>query len=523
MAYIRPANAIISLSDKSGLSELSEGLIRHGINIFSTGGTAAVLKNLDCPVTDISTYTKSPEIMNGRLKTLHPKIHGGLLGRRDKDNAVMLENEIEGIDLLFVNFYPFERVLEQHSEDFEKIIESIDIGGPAMVRSAAKNFSSVGVVVDTNDYELIVEQLDKNSGKISFETRLYLAKKAFTHISGYDAAISNFFSSANWREESLEEFPETITVQHVDGLIMRYGENPHQKACFYKEKNPPEGSISKARKKQGKDLSFNNISDSDVAWACVSALLKPACVIVKHGNPCGVAQSSDLVSSYRMAYSTDPSSAFGGIVSFNRRVNEDLAKLLLEQQFLEVLLAPSFSEEAMDVLATKENVRVLELPTLVLDRKLLDYRKVAGGLLVQELDQSEDLAKNFELVTNIAPSDSQHEDLSLAWNVSKFVKSNAIVLTNGGMTYGIGAGQTSRVMSLRVAIMKAADEGLSLKSSCLASDAFFPFRDSVDIAAKAGIGAIIQPGGSLRDEEVIRAANEAGIAMLLTGKRHFRH
>ena len=523
MVDIRPANAIISVSDKAGLKELSSGLTRHGIKILSTGGTSIALRNLDFPVTEISAYTESPELMNGRLKTLHPKIHGGLLARRDQDNAEMLENEIEGIDLLFVNFYPFERVREKHASNFERIIENIDIGGPAMVRSAAKNFSSVGVVVDTSDYELIVEQLDKNSGKISLEIRLYLAKKAFTYISRYDAAISNFFSSANWRGETIKEFPDTITLQHVDGLTMRYGENPHQEACFYTDPHPPQGSIPKARQKQGKPLSFNNVADSDVAWACVSALSKPACVIVKHGNPCGVAESLDLISSYRMAYSSDPSSAFGGIVSFNGPINEDLAKLLLEKQFLEVLLGPSFSEEALAVLATKENVRVLELPTLAPDRKLFDYKKVVGGLLVQELDQSSHLPENFKLVTDTEPSDSQYQDLNLAWNVSKFVKSNAIVLTKGGMTSGIGAGQTSRVMSLRVAIMKAADEGISLRSSCLASDAFFPFRDSVDIAAEAGIGAIIQPGGSLRDEEVIRAANDAGIAMLFTGRRHFRH
>ena len=523
MAYIRPLSAIISVFDKAKLATISEGLIRHGIEILSTGGTFGALKKLGYSVKEISSYTNSPEIMDGRLKTLHPRIHGGLLGRREVDKEVMSEQGIKAIDILVVNFYPFERVVEENSHHFDKIIENIDIGGPAMVRSAAKNFSSVAVVVDTNDYELILDELDKYEGKIRLETRFYLAKKAFNLIARYDAAISNFFSSANWNEREIEEFPETVTIQYDAGIRMRYGENPHQQAAFYSEKASPEGSISSGNQIQGKQLSFNNIADADAAWTCVSSFERPACAIVKHGNPCGVSVSDDLCVAYLEAFSSDPTSAFGGVLGFNGEVDKRLAELVLEKQFVEVLLAPSFSDKALSVLSRKENVRLIKLSLFRPNEGNRDYKKVSGGLLIQDLDYSVGVGQDYKVVTERNPSNSEYEDLVFAWNVGKFVKSNAIVLARDAMTLGIGAGQTSRVMSLRIALLKAEDEAFSMQGSCMASDAFFPFRDSIDMAAAAGIKSVIQPGGSVRDDEIIKAANEAGLAMIFTGKRHFKH
>jgi len=516
--------ALISVSDKTGIVDFASALSARGVEILSTGGTASLLQENGIVVTEVSSYTGFPEMMDGRVKTLHPKIHGGLLGRRGVDDAVMQEHGIQAIDLLVVNLYPFEKTVARPGTDLETAIENIDIGGPAMLRAASKNYTSVTVVTDSNDYQRIVDELSANSDGISEATRYDLAIKTFEHTARYDGAIANYFGCLPANGEQ-EEFPRTYSLQVSKVQEMRYGENPHQRAAFYVEQDYTEASVATAKQYQGKQLSYNNMADTDAALECVKSFNDgPACVIVKHANPCGVAEGDSLIAAYDHAYSTDPTSAFGGIIAFNQTLDAHTAKAIIERQFVEVIIAPEIDDEALEVLSEKKNVRVLgcgKWPPQPLPG--LDFKRVNGGLLVQDRDLGMIGRDDLKVVTRRKPDAREMEDLLFTWKVAKFVKSNAIVYGRERMTIGVGAGQMSRVYSARIAAIKAADAGLDVKGSVLASDAFFPFRDGLDAAAEVGVTAVIQPGGSMRDDEVIAAADEHGIAMVVTGMRHFRH
>lgn len=515
--------ALISVSDKRGVAEFARQLSKLGISLLSTGGTAKLLEENGLDVTEVSEHTGFPEMMAGRVKTLHPKIHGGILGRRGTDDETAAENGIDYIDLVCVNLYPFAATVAKENCSIEEAIENIDIGGPTMVRAAAKNHAAVTVVTDPGDYDAIITELGENSCAITDATRSRLAQKAFAHTANYDAAVSNYLGSLGNQEH--DPFPVTYSVQFKKAQALRYGENPHQRAAFYQELNPVTGSIAGASQIQGKALSFNNIADADAALECVKAMdSAPACVIVKHANPCGVAHGSDLSSAYQRAFSCDPTSAFGGIIAFNQTLDAATAQLIVERQFVEVIIAPAVSEAACEVLKAKHNVRVMacgEWPRSASSQ--YDYKRVNGGLLVQDNDCGQLSDDMIKVVTRRAPSEAEMQDLRFAWSVAKYVKSNAIVYAHEQLTVGIGAGQMSRVDSARIAASKAQDAGLEVKGSVMASDAFFPFRDGLDNAAKVGVTAVIQPGGSIRDDEIIAAANEHDMAMVFTGMRHFRH
>jgi len=510
--------ALISVSDKRNLVAFAAALQDLGIEILSTGGTCRQLNEAGITAVEVSSKTGFPEIMGGRVKTLHPVIHGGLLGRRGIDEEVMTEHDIEPIDLLAVNLYPFEETISRADATLADAIETIDIGGPAMIRAASKNHAGVAVVVDPDDYAAILDALRTN--ELTETYRRGLAAKAYTHTASYDTAISGYLSAAVDHELLDERF------LYAGGRIekLRYGENPHQEAAFYRDQAPVPGSLATARQLQGKALSYNNIADSDAALECVRQFEQPACVIVKHANPCGVAVSGDVHDAYEKAFCTDPTSAFGGIIAFNRPLQSHTAQAIIDKQFVEVIVAPDIENDALAILAEKKNVRVLRTGIKArTDDAGFDFKKVSGGLLVQSNDRGVVTASDLKVVTEKAPDDVQIQDLLFAWQVAKFVKSNAIVFCKDGMTIGVGAGQMSRVYSTKIAAIKAADEGLTVKNSVMASDAFFPFRDGIDSAAEHGIAAIIQPGGSMRDDEVIAAANEHGLAMVFTGMRHFRH
>ncbi|MFT4677174.1 MAG: phosphoribosylaminoimidazolecarboxamide formyltransferase/IMP cyclohydrolase [Candidatus Azotimanducaceae bacterium] len=529
MPNVKIRTALISVSDKSGLDHLAEGLSRHQVKVLSTGGTYKKLNDAGVEVREVSDYTGFPEMMDGRVKTLHPKVHGGLLGRREADGsgidaAVMAEHGIQPIDLVVVNLYPFEKTVADPSATLADAIENIDIGGPAMLRSAAKNYASVAVVVDANDYESVLEEMDQHGGCLSLETRFRLAVKTFELVARYDAAISNYLGSVDLENEEKSGFPATITTQYQRKEVMRYGENPHQSAAFYVEQTVTSGSVSGATQIHGKAMSYNNVADTDAALECVRAFPEPACVIVKHANPCGVAIAEDVHEAYRLAFETDPTSAFGGIIAVNRPITRALAEEMTERQFIEVVVAPEIDADAVEVLSKKKNVRVLICGALDGDRAgQRDYKKVVGGMLVQDADLELLDESALRVVSERQPTEQEKADLLFAWTVAKYVKSNAIVYAKNCRTIGVGAGQMSRVYSAKVAGIKAMDENLTVPGSVMASDAFFPFRDGIDAAAEAGISAVIQPGGSVRDDEVIQAANEAGMAMMFTGMRHFRH
>ncbi|NOX92566.1 MAG: bifunctional phosphoribosylaminoimidazolecarboxamide formyltransferase/IMP cyclohydrolase [Gammaproteobacteria bacterium] len=515
--------ALISVSDKTGIVDFARTLRELGVEILSTGGTAKLLADNGVDVTEVSDYTGFPEMMGGRVKTLHPKIHGGLLGRRGIDDAVMADNGIAPIDLVVVNLYPFETTVARPDCNLPTAIENIDIGGPTMLRAAAKNHNAVTVVVNTSDYARVIDEIKNNEGIVSSTTRFDLATKTFEHTAAYDGAIANYLG-ATQLDGSKSGFSRTHNSQFLKVQEMRYGENPHQKAAFYVEANPTEASISTAVQLQGKELSFNNIADTDSALECVKQFTGTACVIVKHANPCGVAVADSLLDAYNQAYSTDPTSAFGGIIAFNRPLDAQTARAIIDRQFVEVIIAPDVNDDAKPILAEKKNVRVLECGEWGDERVPgLDYKRVNSGLLVQDRDLGTINADQLKVVTQRAPDEQEMRDLLFTWQVAKFVKSNAIVYGKNGMTIGVGAGQMSRVYSARIAAIKAADAQLAVKGSVMASDAFFPFRDGLDSAAEVGVSAVIQPGGSMRDNEVIAAADEHGIAMVFTGMRHFRH
>jgi len=516
--------ALISVSDKQGIVEFAQTLTRLGVEILSTGGTAKLFREKNIPVTEVSDYTGFPEMLDGRVKTLHPKVHGGILGRRDLPEhvAAMKEANIPNIDMVVVNLYPFRETIANPDCTLEDAIENIDIGGPTMVRAAAKNYGHVAIVTDPADYARLTRELESSSGAVGAETRLALAKKAFSHTAEYDGAISNYLTALGPRNEK-HVFPERFNAQFAKVMDLRYGENPHQEAAFYRDASVPAGALASFTQLQGKELSYNNIGDADAAWECVKTLAVPACVIVKHANPCGVAIDANLLGAYEKAFKTDSTSAFGGIIAFNGEVGIDVVNAMNERKhFVEVLIAPGYTEEAKAALAAKNNLRVLVVP-LGDGNNALEYKRVGGGLLLQTPDALNVGPEQFKIVTKKQPTQQQLQDLLFAWRVAKFVKSNAIVFCGGGMTLGVGAGQMSRVDSTRIAAIKATNAGLSLKDSVVASDAFFPFRDGVDVLAEAGAVCVIQPGGSVRDEEVIAAADEHGLAMVLTGVRHFRH
>ena len=508
--------ALLSVSDKTGIVEFALGLSSLDIEIISTGGTAKLLKNNNIPVIEVSDYTGYPEMMAGRVKTLNPMVHGGILARRGKDEDVMAANNIKPIDLVVVNLYPFQQTISNSNCTHEDAIENIDIGGPAMLRSSAKNHESVTVIVDSNDYQLTLNELNK-TGDTSLDTRKSLALKTFEHTAQYDGAIANYLG----REK--DGFSNTLNLQYIKSQTMRYGENPHQNAAFYKEANLTEASVSSSNQIQGKPLSFNNLADADAALECVRDFEDPSCVIIKHANPCGVATRDNIHLAYLSAYQTDPTSAFGGIIAFNRELNEETAQSITEKQFVEVIIAPKINDNAKSILSKKENIRVLECGELNKAHQSFDYKKISGGLLIQDKDLVTLKSSDLKCVSLIQPTKSQMVDLLFAWKVAKYVKSNAIVYAKNQMTIGVGAGQMSRIYSAKIAGIKAADENLVVTGSVMASDAFFPFRDGIDAAAKAGIIAIIHPGGSVRDDEVIAAADEHGIAMIFTGVRHFKH
>lgn len=515
--------ALISVSDKTNVVELATGLSKLGVEILSTGGTARMLEEQGIVVTEISQYTQFPEMMDGRIKTLHPRVHGALLGRNGVDDEVMTEHGIESIDLLVVNLYPFESTIKNTESTLVDAIENIDIGGPAMIRAAAKNHDRVTVLVNPDDYVEMLDELSTYSG-ISHANRHILAAKAFAHTARYDGLIANYLSSINDTEEK-EDFPRYFTNQFKHRSELRYGENPHQKAAFYTEKSPASGTIGHAWQIQGKALSYNNIADADAALSCVKEFKHaPACVIVKHANPCGVATESNLTLAYLKAFATDPTSAFGGVLAFNGTLTAKVAETILEKQFAEVIIAPEYDKEALEIFATKKNLRVIccgKLPEQT-DPWLM-YKRVSGGLLVQDADIAMIDVKDAEVVSKRQPTEQELSDMAFAWKVCKWVKSNAIVYAKDEQTIGVGAGQMSRVVSARIASIKADDADLKVPGSVMASDAFFPFRDGIDAAAKAGITAVIQPGGSIRDEEVIQAADQHDMAMIFTGMRHFNH
>ncbi|MBS0388068.1 MAG: bifunctional phosphoribosylaminoimidazolecarboxamide formyltransferase/IMP cyclohydrolase [Proteobacteria bacterium] len=515
------ARALLSVSDKQGLTDFARALTQRGIELLSTGGTAQALRNAGLAVREVADYTGFPEIMGGRVKTLHPRVHGGLLGRRGVDEAVMAEHGIGAIDLLVVNLYPFAATIARPDCTYAEAIENIDVGGPAMLRAAAKNHADVTVVVDPADYATVLAELDA-SGDTSIDTRSRLAAKAFAHTAAYDTCVSDYLQRA--QQLPIERFPAVLPLIFERSQELRYGENPHQRAAFYRAMDARGASVGTAQMLQGKELSFNNIADADAAIECVRQFTAPACVIVKHANPCGVAVAATIAAAYDRAHRTDPTSAFGGIIAFNRPLDAATAQAIIERQFAEVIAAPSIDAAARTVLAAKSAIRVLGVGDLAAPTgDAYELRSVNGGLLVQDRDTDTVGADDLRVVTRRAPDARERADLMFAWRVARFVKSNAIVYARDHATVGIGAGQMSRVYSSRIAALKAADEQLEVRGAVMASDAFFPFRDGLDAAAAYGISAVIQPGGSKRDDEVIAAADQHGMAMVYTGMRHFRH
>lgn len=529
MQHRRPVRrALLSVSDKAGIVEFARALAARHIELLSTGGTARLLAEAGLPVIEVSDHTGFPEMMDGRVKTLHPIIHGGILGRRGQDEAIMEQHNIQPIDMVVVNLYPFADTVARPGCSLEDAVENIDIGGPTMVRSAAKNHKDVAIVVKSSDYTAIIEELDRQEGSLSLDTRFDLAIKAFEHTAAYDSMIANYFGSLvpayhGDNRVPAGRFPRTLNLNFIKKQDMRYGENSHQDAAFYIEETLQEASVATAQQLQGKALSYNNIADTDAALECVKSFEDPACVIVKHANPCGVAVAENMLAAYEHAYKTDPTSAFGGIIAFNRELDAETAQAIISRQFVEVIIAPSVSAEALAITASKQNVRVLSCGALQAPHAGLDFKRVNGGMLVQDRDLGMINAEQCTVVTQRQPTAQELRDALFCWKVAKFVKSNAIVYAKANTTIGIGAGQMSRVYSAKIAGIKAADEGLEVAGSAMASDAFFPFRDGIDAAAAAGVTCVIQPGGSIRDEEVIAAANEHGIAMIFTGMRHFRH
>ncbi|MBM4941521.1 bifunctional phosphoribosylaminoimidazolecarboxamide formyltransferase/IMP cyclohydrolase [Vibrio parahaemolyticus] len=521
--------ALISVSDKTGIVEFAQALAERGVDILSTGGTARLLAEQGIAVTEVSDYTGFPEMMDGRVKTLHPKVHGGVLGRRGQDDDVMAKHGINPIDMVVVNLYPFAETVAKDGCTLADAVENIDIGGPTMVRSAAKNHKDVTIVVNASDYDRVIAEMDANDKSLTLETRFDLAIAAFEHTAAYDGMIANYFGTMvpsygeNKEGDEESKFPRTFNQQFEKKQDMRYGENSHQAAAFYVEANPQEASVSTAHQIQGKALSYNNIADTDAALECVKEFNEPACVIVKHANPCGVALGKDILEAYNRAYQTDPTSAFGGIIAFNQELDAETATAIVERQFVEVIIAPSVSAEAIEIVAAKKNVRLLECGKWSTKTTGFDVKRVNGGLLVQDRDQGMVSLDDLKVVSKRQPTEEELKDALFCWKVAKYVKSNAIVYAKGDMTIGVGAGQMSRVYSAKIAGIKAADEGLEVAGSVMASDAFFPFRDGIDAAAEAGIKCVIQPGGSMRDDEVIAAADEHGMAMIFTGMRHFRH
>ena len=513
--------ALISVSDKTGIVEFAKALAAGGVEILSTGGTCRLLRDEGVTVVEVSDHTGFPEMMDGRVKTLHPKIHGGILGRRGVDDAVMDEHDIPAIDLVVVNLYPFEATVARPDCTLEDAVENIDIGGPTMVRAAAKNHRDVAIVVSSGDYARVLEELAAYDGHTTLATRFDLAIRAYEHTAAYDGMIANHFGRLT--EGGSEQYPRTFNLQLEKVQEMRYGENPHQSAAFYRDSRQTEIGISNAEQLQGKALSYNNVADTDAALECVKGFDAPACVIVKHANPCGVAVAEDLISAYDLAFHTDTESAFGGIIAFNRPLDGATAAAIVERQFVEVIIAPEVSDEAIAAVATKENVRLLRTGQWSTPVPARDFKRVNGGLLVQDRDDGMVTRGDLKVATEREPTDAEWDDLLFAWKVAKFVKSNAIVYAAQQRTVGVGAGQMSRVNSARIAAIKAEHAGLEVRGAVMASDAFFPFRDGIDNAAERGIAAVIQPGGSMRDEEVISAANDAGMAMVFTGMRHFRH
>lgn len=518
---VRVRRALISVSDKTGVVDFARGLADLGVELLSTGGTYRMLTEAGLTVTEVAEHTGFPEMMAGRVKTLHPTIHGGILGRRGTDDTVMEEHAIAAIDLVAVNLYPFAATVAREDCSLEEAVENIDIGGPTLVRAAAKNHRDVVIVVRTGDYERVLSELRGNDGASQLATRFDLAVRAYEHTAAYDGAIANYFGQRV--EGGAAAFPRTVNLQFEHLQTMRYGENPHQRAAFYREPGAAGASVAAARQLQGKALSYNNVADTDAALACVNSFTDPACVIVKHANPCGVAIADAPLAAYERAFATDPESAFGGIIAFNRELDEATARAIVERQFVEVIVAPAASESASAAIAGKKNVRLLICGSGETIDSGMDYKRVGGGLLVQDRDLGVVGRGDVRVVTQRAPAEDEFADLLFAWRVARFVKSNAIVYAAGGQTVGVGAGQMSRVNSARIAIIKAEQAGLPVSGSVMASDAFFPFRDGIDNAAVAGIRAVIQPGGSVRDEEVIAAADEADMAMVFTGMRHFRH
>ncbi|ERH26592.1 phosphoribosylaminoimidazolecarboxamide formyltransferase/IMP cyclohydrolase [Aggregatibacter sp. oral taxon 458 str. W10330] len=533
MQSTRPIRqALLSVSDKSGIVEFAQGLVKRGVKLLSTGGTAKLLEQNGLPVTEVSDYTGFPEMMDGRVKTLHPKVHGGILGRRGTDDAIMQQHGIEGIDMVVVNLYPFAATVAKPNCTLEDAVENIDIGGPTMVRSAAKNHKDVAIVVNNQDFDAILAEMDQHQNSLTLETRFNLAIKAFEHTAQYDSMIANYFgqlvkpyhvAAEEDAEAKCGQFPRTLNLNFVRKQTMRYGENAHQNAAFYVDLNVKEASVATANQLQGKALSYNNIADTDAALECVKEFDEPACVIVKHANPCGVALGKDILEAYNRAYQTDPTSAFGGIIAFNRELDEKTANEIVERQFVEVIIAPKVSAEAVEVVKRKKNVRLLECGEWQARTQRLDFKRVNGGLLVQEADLGMVGLDDLKVVSKRQPTEQELKDLLFCWKVAKFVKSNAIVYAKDNQTIGIGAGQMSRVYSAKIAGIKAQDEGLTVAGCVMASDAFFPFRDGIDAAAKVGIQCVIHPGGSMRDQEVIDAADEHNMVMVLTGMRHFRH
>ena len=517
------SRALISVSDKTGIVEFAQALRAQGVELLSTGGTFRLLSDNDIAVTEVADYTGFPEMMDGRVKTLHPKIHGGILGRRGQDDGVMEEHGIKPIDMVVVNLYPFAATVADPNCSLPNAIENIDIGGPTMVRSAAKNHKDVAVVVNAIDYQTVVDEMQANDGQLDYQTRYLLMVKAFEHTAGYDGMIANHFGARNIQNVK-RDFSDTFNVQYFKTQEMRYGENPHQKAAFYTEANPAEASVATAVQLQGKELSFNNIADTDAALECVKQFDQPACVIVKHANPCGVAVAVDINTAYDLAFATDPESSFGGIIAFNRELDAITAAKICEKQFVEVIIAPSVSADAIAVVAAKKNVRLLQCGSWGTERPQdFDYKRVNGGLLIQDRDNGMITQSDLKIVTARVPTELEMGDMLFAWKVAKMVKSNAIIYAKNNQTVGVGAGQMSRINSARIAGIKAEHAGLQVVGAVMASDAFFPFRDGIDNAGAAGISCIIQPGGSMRDDEVVAAANEHGMAMVFTGMRHFRH
>ena len=524
--------ALLSVSDKTGIVDFAQALHAHGIRLLSTGGTAKLLASAGLPVTEVSEITGFPEMLDGRVKTLHPRVHGGLLARRDvpEHMAALAQHGIDTIDLLIINLYPFAQATARPDCTLEDAIENIDIGGPAMLRAAAKNWQDVGVVIDPADYPLVLAELAASGGsRLTRATKFMLAKKVFSHTAAYDGMISNYLTAlaagaedATASVPARDEYPGVFNLQLHKVQGMRYGENPHQSAAFYREARPAAGLLAGWQQVQGKELSFNNIADADAAWECVKAFDEPACVIVKHANPCGVAVGANLLEAYDKALKTDPTSAFGGIIAFNRPLDADVVERIhANKHFVEVAIAPAITPAARAAYASKTNVRLLEVP-LSRHSNPLDVKRVGGGMLLQSADNI-DMVGALKVVTKLQPTAQQLQDLRFAWTVARFVKSNAIVFCKDGMTFGVGAGQMSRLDSARIASIKAEAAGLSLAGTAVASDAFFPFRDGLDVVVDAGATCVIHPGGSMRDDEVIAAADERGIAMVLTGTRHFRH